>query len=90
MVALWRCAKDDYGPVLDEATTNSKQLFEVESETWGVSHAELTSELLKNWGLPESLCDAIAAHHNTDTETLSDKAATLAKVIQAASLVLQR
>lgn len=87
MVALWRCAKEDYGPVLDEASTNNKQLFEVESETWGVSHAQLTSELLKNWSLPDSLCDAIGAHHNTDTKFLSDEAATLAKVIQAASLI---
>jgi diguanylate cyclase (GGDEF)-like protein len=89
MVALWRCGQEEYEPLLEEAKANgqARQLFEIENEAWGVSHAQLTSEILKNWSLPESLCDAIGVHHEDDTMDLPEQVADLAKVIQAATLI---
>lgn len=38
--------------------------LELERQRWGETHADLSRTLLSQWGLPESILDGIANHHN--------------------------
>jgi len=40
-----------------------------EKENLGFDHAELGGELLRNWHLPDSICDAVEFHHKPDEAT---------------------
>lgn len=50
--------------VLAEAYDNAVPLNEIEISEFGFDHAELGGLLLKTWGLPESLYQAVRLHHN--------------------------
>jgi|SRR5579872_4690531 len=43
------------------------ELVAVEIQSLGFSHAELGARLLERWGLPESVCSAVAVHHESAT-----------------------
>jgi HD-like signal output (HDOD) protein len=45
------------------AAGDEQALWQVETEAFGFSHAELGGRLLARWGLPEAITDAIACHH---------------------------
>jgi len=45
------------------ARQQSMPLWEQETRTWGVSHAELGGHLLGLWGLPPGVVEAVACHH---------------------------
>lgn len=53
----------EYNQVQKTARTESRPLWEVEKEVFGVSHAELGAFLLGRWGMPISLLEPIALHH---------------------------
>ena len=42
------------------------ELYQVEREVMGFDHAQLGGALVKHWGLPESLHDCIAFHHEPE------------------------
>jgi HD-like signal output (HDOD) protein len=46
-----------------EAVERQLPLHEVESESEGVTHAELCAHLLSLWGLPDGIAEAVAHHH---------------------------
>jgi diguanylate cyclase (GGDEF)-like protein len=62
-VAAWRCAPKLYNEVIDEWQLHKRSLQVIEQEKLGVHHAALSGKLLKQWGLPESLCEAVRSHH---------------------------
>lgn len=39
-------------------------LYRLERETFGFDHAELGANLMRVWGLPETICSAVKYHHN--------------------------
>jgi putative nucleotidyltransferase with HDIG domain len=53
-----------FAPVLAMAAVEGKALAVVETETGFASHATAGARLLGAWGLPASLVDAVAHHHN--------------------------
>ncbi len=63
MLISARCEPDLYGPVLQKRDSSGLALQDIEKEMLGVDHAQIGSELLAYWGIPEGLCEAIAAHH---------------------------
>lgn len=87
MVASWRCASEMYEPVLRAWTKRERPLAEIESDLLGITHARLGRELLETWGLPESLCNAVGAHHGEGLASLSGKPLKLAKIIHSAAAV---
>jgi len=52
-----------YGQALKLARQAQRELWEVEHEFFGTSHAELGALLLGIWGLPQSIVEAVAWHH---------------------------
>lgn len=54
-----------YGKVLDEAHERGAALQEVERERLGYTHEVISSTMLDSWGLPASLVEAIANHHQS-------------------------
>lgn len=60
------CAQAPYARVLDEESVHAQTLSEIESRTFGFDHQELGSEILRRWGLPESICAPIRWHHQPE------------------------
>jgi putative nucleotidyltransferase with HDIG domain len=50
----------------DEARARNLPLHEVERELEGVTHADTGAYLLSLWGLPDSVVEAVAHHHDPD------------------------
>ncbi|MEK9628027.1 MAG: HDOD domain-containing protein [Nitrospinota bacterium] len=49
--------------IVKRCKTNRENLFEVEREVLGSSHAKFGGRLLKGWGLPQSLFEPVYFHH---------------------------
>jgi diguanylate cyclase (GGDEF)-like protein len=54
---------NDYLQVLDEKNTTGLPVQEIEKKIFGFDHQEIGSEMLKKWGLPETICLPIRYHH---------------------------
>lgn len=81
---LYFCKKEDYLRVLDERKAGDCSLVETEKRIFDFDHQELGSEILKKWGLPDTICMPVRYHHKNgkvpdiykleiDTIHLSDK-----------------
>jgi HD-like signal output (HDOD) protein/CheY-like chemotaxis protein len=58
------CQTDNYKKVVQACKATSRPQHEVEAELLGVTHAEVGAYLLGLWGLPHSIVEAVAYHHN--------------------------
>jgi putative nucleotidyltransferase with HDIG domain len=68
-VGLLALAADEPGylaSVLAVARESGRSLAEVELAERGVTHAELGAHLLAQWGLPDSIVEAVAYHHRPE------------------------
>jgi HD-like signal output (HDOD) protein len=54
---------DDYAEVLTQASRQPDPLWEIETERFGASHAELGAYLMGLWGIGDEVVSAIAHHH---------------------------
>ena len=63
LLALAADESDYLEQVIARSRETGRPLFEVELEERGVSHAELGAHLLGQWGLPDSIVEAVAYHH---------------------------
>jgi len=54
---------DDYLKVFDEKRTSRISTFEAERNIFGFDHMNVGSEILKKWGIPESIYLPIEYHH---------------------------
>jgi len=79
----------DYRDVLNQADENNIPRDVAEREFFGCSHAELGGYLLATWGLPMSMVEAVALHHEPGKS--DDEALTPLAVVHIADwLVRQR
>jgi putative nucleotidyltransferase with HDIG domain len=63
LLALAADEPDYLAAVLGSARASGRPLVEVELAERGVTHAELGAHLLAQWGLPDSIVEAVAYHH---------------------------
>jgi len=63
IVILYLCQADNYLRVLDEKRASSISIQEAEKIIFGFDHQELGSEVLKNWGIPDTIYQPIRYHH---------------------------
>jgi diguanylate cyclase (GGDEF)-like protein len=63
IVVLYLCRPDDYLKVLDDKRASSMAIEAAERNIFGFDHQELGSEVLKNWGIPESIYGPVRHHH---------------------------
>jgi HD-like signal output (HDOD) protein len=54
---------DEYSEVLAKAKAENLQIWQVEQEAFGASHADVGAYLLALWGLPNPIIEAVAMHH---------------------------
>lgn len=62
-LALFQNAPEDYPRLLENANCSLVDLLQCESEHFGANHVELSGLILADWGLPESLQQAILESH---------------------------
>ncbi|WP_029629722.1 sensor domain-containing diguanylate cyclase [Zavarzinella formosa] len=63
----------DYATILEQARGQSQcRVSELEAATFGLTHADVSAELLRRWRLPESMTNAIAWHHQPELADESD------------------
>lgn len=62
----------NYGEVIEHCQTSGKLLAEAEAEFFPCSHPVVGSLLVRNWGLPQILGQAIRFHHEQDAYDLPD------------------
>jgi len=55
--------KDTYRQLLTESQNSTHELWELEHETFGTSHAEIGAYLMGLWNLENPIIEAIAFHH---------------------------
>jgi len=60
---MYFCKKDDYLEVLNERKAGEFSVEDTEKKILGFDHQELGSEILKEWGLSESIYMPIRYHH---------------------------
>ena len=63
MLVFALVAPEEYSQVMDEVATSDEHLSVLEKQRFGCDHQELGAEVLRHWGLPESLCLPILHHH---------------------------
>lgn len=63
----------NYGQVIENAVKNGKFLVDAEGEFFPCTHPIVGSLLVRNWGLPAILGQAIRFHHEQDAYELPDK-----------------
>lgn len=84
MVAAWRGARDAYAPVLDAWGRGEGSLVELETRGLETDHAALGGTLLKRWGLPAPVCEAVTSHHAAEG---TSAAGTLGIIVRCAGEV---
>jgi HD-like signal output (HDOD) protein len=54
---------EEYSAVISKARDQNVQVWQVEQEFFGASHADVGAYLLALWGLPNPIIEAVALHH---------------------------
>jgi putative nucleotidyltransferase with HDIG domain len=72
-VALAVSMRDPYAAVLRETRATRRPLHAVEAERLGVTHAAVGAYLLGVWGLPFSVVEAVAYHHQPSLVEAGDR-----------------
>jgi len=78
--------KDTYRQLLTESQNSNLELWELEHETFGTSHAEIGAYLMGLWNLENPIIEAIAFHH-CPAKSVSTQMGLLAAVHVANALV---
>jgi HD-like signal output (HDOD) protein len=76
-VVLALTQPEAYDEVMRRAAEHPEKLVGAERELWGVGHADVGAYLLALWGIPESVVDAVAAHHREPLALLDAGASVL-------------
>ncbi len=67
VLILHFCKPDEYAKVLDEKRNSNDSVYKIEKRILGFDHSQLGFEILKKWGLPESIYKPISYHYE-DTD----------------------
>ena len=64
IVIMYLCRTGDYLRVLDEKRASSLDVKEAEKKVFGFDHQELGFEVLKYWGIPDTIYGPVRYHHS--------------------------
>ncbi len=71
--------------IIEEVPESSAARLLAETEAFGFHHAELGALCLRQWGLPDSVCEAVALHHDIELDGPLEEPQKLAAIIRLAS-----
>lgn len=80
---------EEYKQCVIEAKSNEIPLYLAEQNILGFDHAEVSSELLKFWHLPENLVEPIRTHHNLKLNTKYRFEASIIHLADALANIVQ-
>jgi putative nucleotidyltransferase with HDIG domain len=63
-VRLVQTVGKEYSAMVQEARGGFQPLYTLEAARWGIDHAVIGGQLLKNWGFPFNMRDAVLLHHS--------------------------
>jgi len=63
VLLLAHVAPKEYGAVAGTIAHCGRRLHEAEESVLGINHLEAGAAMLRAWGLPDVICDAVAYHH---------------------------
>ena len=66
IVIMYLCRTEDYLKVLDEKRASSLCIEEAERKIFGFDHQELGAEVLKHWGIPDTIYNPVRYHHRNN------------------------
>ncbi len=67
MLVLFLHKRDDYCTLLQQSSLSEKTLIDLEQNKYDFSHQQVSSTLIKKWGLPDSISEPIGYHHNPES-----------------------
>jgi len=85
VATMFTTRREQYLRVLDEKAVSGLPVTTIEKQIFGFDHQEIGSELLKQWGLPESVYMPIRYHHDLDDAPPDTK--SICKIISAADRI---
>lgn len=85
-LAMLKAISREYYPVLITATSQERQLFEVELEFLGIDHAMVGYKLMHDWGLPDAILRGVRLQHFT-LETLQQELDPEQDMLEAAMVL---
>lgn len=89
ILAAEQCARDLYHPVLTRYRDNSETIQAAEQQVLGLTHEQISANLLDHWGLPDNLCASVRTHHHQPVLAPSADGAVatpLTRVLRAAAM----
>lgn len=72
---------------LAESESGDKEQYEAEVELFGFDHAEVGGVLMRQWNMPEALCETVACHHDIGK---AENARLDAAIIHIANVIASR
>lgn len=63
-VRLVQTVRRDYEQMILSSRTGVEPIYMLEARRWGIDHAVIGGQLLKNWSFPEPMRDALLLHHS--------------------------
>lgn len=70
-LAMLKTVSREYYPVIMAAESLGRPLHEVEQEFLGIDHSEVSYQLLKRWGLPDSFANGARLQHASEEVLLA-------------------
>ena len=72
---------------LAESESGEKEQYQAENELFGFDHAEVGGILMRQWNIPEALCESVACHHDISK---AENAKLDAAIIHIANVITNR
>ncbi len=66
LLVMYHQLPDKSGEVITRYGEGNEELYQIENSIIGFNHCEVGYELMRNFNMPPSLCEAVAFHHEPD------------------------
>ncbi|WP_319526000.1 GGDEF domain-containing protein [uncultured Desulfosarcina sp.] len=72
VVILYLSDPQEYLKVLEEKKRSKSNAIDLEKKIFGFDHQEIGMEVLRYWGLPDSICEPVGSHHGKSIDGSGD------------------
>lgn len=86
-LAMLKVLRNDYLPVIEQLTEGNTCLQQCEQDVLGFDHSEVGYRLMKQWKLPDPMCDATQHHHRNPEDVTCEDSRELSHAMMIASTV---
>ncbi len=83
IIVMYMSEPKAYLRVLDLKRATGRHISEVERQVFGTDHQEVTTEVLKRWGIPGAIVHLVSGHHRLNRERLEETVLYMADLISS-------